>query len=34
MTFLKNLDFFVEVFCEILFNFLIIDLETVVCVCK
>ena len=34
MTFLKNLDLFVEVFCEILFNFLIIDLETVVCVCK
>ena len=34
MTFLKNLDLFVEVFCEVLFNFLIIDLETVVCVCK
>ena len=34
LTFLKNLDLFVEVFCEILFNFLIIDLETVVCVCK
>ena len=34
MTFLKNLDLFVEVFCEIFFNFLIIDLATVVCVCE
>ena len=34
MTFSKNLDLFVEVFFEILFTFLIIDLENVVCVCK
>ena len=34
MTFLKNLDLFVEVFFEIIFTFLIIDLATVVCVCK